>query len=343
MPIFTSRDFDQHEQVVCFYNAKLDIKAIVAIHNTALGPALGGCRLYPYENEQEAMDDVLRLSRGMTYKAAMANLPLGGGKMVVLGDPKTVKNKAFLEAIGTFVNSFQGKYITAEDMGMGIKDIGIMQETTPYVVGLPNGHGDPSPITAYGVYQSMLATVRYKLGVQNLQGLKIILQGLGNVGYNLAKFLHEEGAHLLAYDPNPEAMARAVQEFNVTPLKAEAVMTTPADVYAPCARGGILNKETIAGLQVPIVCGGANNQLAQEEDGDLLRARNILYAPDYITNQGGLVCVWYEKQGQPLSFAYEHINRVHDTLTEVFQLAERQKISTNRASNEIAESRFRRA
>lgn len=341
MTLYAAPDFDQHEQVLFCYDPELEIKAIIAIHNTHLGPALGGCRLWPYGTEQEAVYDVLRLSQGMTYKAAVADLKLGGGKMVVIGDSRQPKPRAFFNKIGEFVESLKGSYITAEDVGVSVENVTAIREKTQHVVGVPDGFGDPSPFTAYGIYQGMLASVAHQLGRPDLDGLKIIVQGLGSVGYNLSKHLHKAGAKLYVYDIHQPFLDRAIDEFNATAITDREVFTKEADVYAPCALGATLNSETIPALNVKVVCGGANNQLQDATHGRQLRQRGILYAPDYVVNQGGLVCVWYETHKKPEHLIYQHIDALKDTLTEVFALSEEEHLSTAEAANRIAEKRFK--
>lgn len=341
MNIYSAPDFDQHERVVFCYDPKLDIKAMIAVHSTHLGPALGGCRLWPYETEQEAVLDVLRLSKGMTYKAAISGLNLGGGKMVVIADPRQHKSREFFNRIGEFVDTLNGQYITAEDVGVNVQDIGHIQEKTPHVVGLAEGHGNPSPFTAYGVYRGLISSVMHKFNQNNLSGLKVIVQGLGAVGYTLSKHLHEAGAKLYVHDTYQPAVERIVEEFGATAITAEEVYTMDADVYAPCALGAILNEKTIPQLKVQVVCGAANNQLMAAPHGQLLMQRGILYAPDYVVNQGGVVCVWYEQRKEPVRKIYAHIDKMHETLGEIFSLSEERNISTSDAANSIAEKRFK--
>lgn len=336
MSVFSAPDFDQHEEVIFFYEPKLDLRAIIAIHNTNLGPALGGCRLWNYATEQEAVYDVLRLSRGMTYKSAISNLNFGGGKMVVMNDPRGAKLQEMFFAIGDFVESLHGRYITAEDVGVSEKDINLIHQRTQYVV----GHSNPSPYTAYGVYQTMCAAHKYRFGSENLSGTRVIVQGLGSVGYNLCERLHADGAKLFVHDIHNDVVEKAQENLGAIPITEAEIYTTEAEVYAPCALGATLNDDTIPVLNVQIICGAANNQLKDHCHGRQLLARNILYAPDYIANAGGLIYVWYERQNKPEQLAYAHIDVMKQTLWEVFDYAKTNNTSTQRAANKVAEARF---
>lgn len=343
MAIFAAPAFDGHESVSYFQDPGTGLRALVAIHNTARGPALGGCRFWPYAHEDDALEDVLLLSQSMTYKAAMADLPLGGGKMVVLGDPATLKNPETLRVIGRFVDSFKGAYITAEDMGVILEDIPYILESTPHVVGRPDGHGDPSLLTAYGVYQAMKSAVAYKLGRESLHGIHVLIQGLGAVGYKVARHLHEEGARLTVFDIQDETSEQAKAEFGATVVSSlEELLACKADVFAPCARGGILNRDTRPLLKVSVICGAANNQMKDLETAKDLEARGILYTPDYVANQGGLVCVYHESIGVALTETRAHLEKMNVTLREIFSHAENAGITTTEASDQIAEKRFQR-
>lgn len=341
--VFNDSAFDAHEQVCFFHDQETNLKAIIAIHNTNLGPALGGCRAWSYASEDEALRDVLRLSRGMTYKAAMAKLPLGGGKSVIMLDANTPKTPAMIAAMGRCVERLKGLYITAEDVGTTVADMEIMHEHTKHVYGASRasgGSGDPSPFTALGAVLGIEACVRYSYKKDNMNGLSAIVQGLGNVGRHLCEFLHERGVKLYVSDIQQPAVNAMVKTYGATPLDAENVFKQEADIFVPCALGGIINQKTIPTLNVRIVAGSANNQLDTAEDGEKLKSRGILYAPDYILNAGGLINVWYEGPGYEQVKAVDHIKHIPETLLEVFAYAEKHNMSTSSAADLIAEERF---
>jgi len=340
MPIFSAVDFDNHEQISFFYDKKTNLKAIIAIHNTFRGPALGGCRIWPYVNEQQAVADALRLSRGMTYKAAMANLPFGGGKAVIIGDPHKDKTPALLRAFGKCINRFHGSYITGEDIGTSIKDMDLIAETTSYVAGHSNGSGDPSPFTAIGIYESICASVLYRLGKSSLNGINVAVQGLGHVGYNLCKLLAEAGAQLIVTDVNPELVRRAVTEFKARAVAPDDVYGVDADVFSPCAMGSIINDQTIPQLTCAIIAGSANDQLERPIHGKILMNKKILYAPDYIINAGGIINISYEGPSYDAETVKRDVKKIPDTLLAIFREAEVLHIPTNEVADRIAEKRF---
>jgi len=340
MSVFCAVDFDQHEKVSFFYDRETNLKAIIAIHNTNRGPALGGCRMWPYADEQQAITDVLRLSRAMTYKAAMQNLPLGGGKMVIIADSHGDKSPDLFRAVGGCVEQLNGRYIVAEDVGTSTEDMAYINETTSHVVGLPGKSGDPSPFTAIGIFESIRAAVSYRLGKSSLKGLKVAVQGLGNVGYNLCKLLTEAGVALTVTDINPKHEERALKEFNATVVPTESIYGVDADVFSPCALGAIINDQTIPQLKCTIIAGSANNQLASQELGEILSKMKILYAPDYVVNAGGLINVSYEGPTYDPKKVEKHVRGIYDTLLTVFHEAERRHISTSEAADLIAEERF---
>lgn len=342
MPVFTARDFNNHEQVVYCNDPHTGLRAIIAIHNTNLGPALGGCRMWEYETEKEALQDVLRLSRGMTYKAAVSHLPLGGGKAVIIGSSARDKTPDLMRSFGRFVNTLGGRYITAEDVGMNVEDMVAVSTQTDHVVGLPAGSGDPSPYTAYGTYKGICAATKHRLGKDTPKGLKVLVQGAGNVGYHLCKLLHESGAKIYVSDIVEKSVARVVKEFGAKVVAVGDVPAFDADIYAPCALGAVVNDETIPLMKFKIIAGSANNQLHRSRHGADLREQHILYTPDYVINAGGLINVWYEKAagGYNETKALTHIDRIHDTLLEIFKTADDQKIPTNKAADHIAEKRF---
>jgi len=343
MSVFEHSEFDGHEQVVFCHDAASGLKAIIAIHNTNLGPALGGCRMWPYAGEEEALTDALRLSRGMTYKSALAGLAYGGGKSVILGDPRRDKSDALFRAMGRFVDSLGGRYTVAEDVGISVPDVEIMGRETRHVAGIPEGGaGDPSPATAYGVFMGIKAAARYRLGTDRLSGLRIAVQGVGHVGYYLCQHLAAEGAELIVADIAKDSLERAVREFDAQVVAPEAIAAAAVDIYAPCALGATLNDDTLPRLQAKIVAGSANNQLAEARHGEALRQRGILYAPDYVINAGGVIAISHEGPAYDEAKAYAHVARIHDTLLEIFRRAEAQKVATSEAADRLAEERFRK-
>ena len=333
-----------HEEVVFCHNKDVGLKAIIAIHNTALGPALGGTRMWNYKSEEDALVDVLRLAKGMTYKASAAGLNLGGGKAVILGDPKTQKTEALFRAFGRFVNALNGRYITAEDVGTTVKEMEYVFMETPFVTGIPKafgGSGDPSPYTAHGVLMGIRASVKEKLGADSLKGVRIAVQGLGNVGYHLVEYLHKEGAVLTIADIDQEKVKKAAEKFGAKVVSPEEIVATECDVLSPCALGAVISDTSIKQLKCKIVCGGANNQLAELRHGDMLRELGILYAPDYVTNAGGLMNVFVELEGYSPDRAFDKTRQVYDNLLQVFAIAKKEGISTAIAADRLAEERVR--
>lgn len=332
-----------HEQVVYCYDKDSGLKAIIAIHNTTLGPALGGTRMWPYQNESEALVDVLRLSRGMTYKAAAAGLNLGGGKAVIIGDPKKDKTEAMFRTFGAYVNSLNGKYITAEDVGTSVNDMAYIFMETPYVTGIPvtfGGSGDPSPFTAHGVLMGIRASVKEKLKTDSLKDVRIAVQGLGSVGSNLVEYLVKEGAIVTISDIDREKTKKIADKFNLKTLEPEHIVTSECDVLAPCALGAVINDQTVHKLKTKIVAGGANNQLAEPRHGDALMEMGILYAPDYVINAGGLMNVFVELEGYSRERAFEKTTQVYDNLMQVFKIAREEKVPTYKAADRLAEKRI---
>ena len=332
-----------HEEVIFCRNEDVGLKAIIAIHNTALGPALGGTRMWNYKSEEEALIDVLRLSRGMTYKASAAGLNLGGGKAVILGDPKSEKTEGLFRAFGTFVNSLGGKYITAEDVGTTVKDMEYVFAETPFVTGIPEslgGSGDPSPYTAYGVLMSIKASVKKKLGKSDLSGVHVAIQGMGNVGINLVKFLSNEGAKITVADIDQEKVALACKTYSSTErADTDSIVTMDCDVFAPCALGAVINDDTIHKLKCSIIAGGANNVLAEYRHGDILREKDILYAPDFVGNSGGLMNVYVELEGYSKERAMKKVEAVYDNIMEVFTISEKEGVPTYKAAQILAKRR----
>lgn len=346
--VFSHPEFMQHEKVSFFHDAQTGLKAIIAIHNTTLGPALGGCRMWAYASDEEALRDVLRLSRGMTYKAAITGLPLGGGKSVIIGDARKDKTPEMMRAMGRAVDSLGGRYIIAEDVGTTVDDLSQMATQTKYAVGITHGEhgGDPSPVTAYGVYVGLKAAVKHRLKREDIRGLHVAVQGLGNVGYNLCKLLHKDGVKLSVTDVQADRVEMAVKELGATAVALNDIYDVDCDVFAPCALGAIINADTLARIKAPVIAGAANNQLATAADGDRVREKNMLYAPDYVINAGGLICVHYEHQarlkGQPLNTAemMAHVERIADTTAQIFAKADKEGISTALAADLLAEQRF---
>jgi leucine dehydrogenase len=334
-----------HEQVVFCYDQPTGLKAIIGIHNTVLGPALGGTRMWNYATEQEALTDVLRLSRGMTFKAAISGLNLGGGKAVIIGDAKTQKTEAFLRRFGKFINSLSGKYITAEDVNMKTADMEYIAMETRYVTGLPEsmgGGGDPSPVTAYGTYLGIKASAKKVFGTDNLNGRKVAVQGVGQVGMHLVEYLVKENAQVWITDISEEKVRDVANRFKVTAVAQDAIYDLDADIYAPCALGATLNDHTIPRLKCSIVAGAANNQLKDEiRHGYMLQDRGITYAPDFLINAGGLINVYNEYLGNyNRKRVFEQAEKIYNTCLTIFDLAAREKISAQEAAIKMAETRI---
>ncbi|HEX6937987.1 MAG TPA: Glu/Leu/Phe/Val dehydrogenase [Longimicrobiales bacterium] len=340
MEIFERIGEYEHEQVVFCYEPSAGYKGIIAIHDTTLGPALGGTRFWNYRSDEEALIDALRLSRGMTYKAAVAGLNLGGGKAVIIGDPKTKRREALFRAHGRFVESLKGRYITAEDVGTSTEDMDYVQMETEYVTGIAHKSGDPSPVTAYGVYRGIKACAKERYGSDSLDGLRVAVQGLGHVGYHLCRLLTQDGARIAVTDIDEERVQRVVREFGAEPVGPERIYSVDAQVFAPCALGAVVNDETIPQFRFEIVAGAANNQLAEARHGDELAKRGILYAPDYVINAGGLINVYGELHGWTRDRAERKAGEIYDTLCQIFELAKEQGIPTHQAADRVAERRI---
>lgn len=332
-----------HEQVVLCRDERSGLRAIIAIHDTTLGPALGGCRLFPYATETEALRDVLRLSRGMTYKAALAGLDLGGGKAVIIGD-RSIKGEALFRAFGRHVQSLGGRYITAEDMNTNVEDMNFIRRETEWVCGAgkhTGGSGDPSPVTAWGVFHGVRACLDAVFGSPDVAGKRVAIQGVGNVGYHLARYLSERGAKLLFSDINEDNLSRVTSEFGGEIIDGADFFGADVDVLAPCAIGGVVNARSIEQIRAPIVAGGANNIL-EDEDADSLRLleKDITYAPDYVINAGGLINVYAELRGWPAELAMADTEGIFNTLKSILFKAKAESISSIAASNKIAEDRI---
>ena len=329
-----------HEQVLIARDEASGYHGIIAIHSTALGPAVGGTRFWHYESEAEALTDALRLSHGMTYKNALAGLPLGGGKSIIINNGSERDRTAILRAHGRFVDTLQGRYITAEDVGTSPADMEIMRLETQHVAGLIGRSGDPSPYTATGVFRAIQASNYFLSGTLALAGVTVAIQGCGNVGYNLAKMLHESYATLIATDVNRENLSRVVADFGAEAVEPHEIFGVKADVFAPCALGGVINDETIPQLKVKIVAGAANNQLLEERHGAMLRDRRILYAPDYVANAGGVLNGCTELLGWTPEYSFSKVMEIYDTVLKIFKTAEEQGIPTNEAADRLAEERL---
>lgn len=344
MKIFERMARHEHEQFVLCSDTASGLKAIIAIHDTTLGPSLGGCRMWPYASEDEALEDVARLSRGMTYKAAAAGLNLGGGKSVLIGDPKKDKSEAMFRVFGRFIQGLSGRYITAEDVGTSVSDMVHVRMETRFVTGIPSsqgGSGDPSPFTALGVFRGMKACAAHVFGTDDLSGRRVAIQGMGNTGWYLATYLRAEGASLLVTDIDAERVKRAVSELGAEGVAPDAIHAADVDIFSPAALGGIINDQTIPLLKARIVAGSANNQLADEgKHGDELRARGILYAPDFVINSGGLINVANELVGYNRDLATAQVNGIGDIITRIITLAETHRVSTHIAANKLAEDRI---
>lgn len=334
-----------HEQVVFCHDSVTGLKAIIAIHNTVLGPALGGTRMWNYATEEEALTDVLRLSRGMTFKAAISGINLGGGKAVIIGDAKTMKSEAFLRRFGKFVNSLNGKYITAEDVNMKTADMEYIRMETRHVTGLPEsmgGGGDPSPVTAYGVYVGMKAAARKAFGTDSLAGKKVGVQGVGQVGTHLVEYLVKENADVVITDLYHDKVADVSKKLNVKAVAMDQIFDTDMDIFAPCALGGILDSENIGKLNCAVIAGAANNQLKDEtRHGYMLKDKGIVYAPDFLINAGGLINVYNEYEGNyNRKRVMEQVEKIYTTCENILRLSDAEKISSQEAAIQMAETRI---
>ena len=332
-----------HEQVVFCHNKDAGLKAIIAIHNTVLGPALGGTRMWPYQSEAEALNDVLRLSRGMTYKSAMARLKLGGGKSVIIGNPRTHKTPALLAAFARALEQLNGRYIAAEDMGTDVNDMEHVYRETEYVTGVHQVHGgsgDPSPFTAYGALQGLLATLNRKFGDEDVGKYSYAVQGLGHVGMEYVKLLKERGAKIFVTDINKALVDKAVSEYGAEAVGLDEIYDVPADVYSPCALGGTINPQTLPRLKCKVICGAANNQLADNEIGDEVVKRGILYAPDYAVNAGGVMNVALELDGYNRERAMRMMRTIYHNLARIYEISDRDGIPTYKAADRLAEERI---
>jgi len=340
MELFSMIGQHEHEQVVFCYEPSCGYKGIIAIHNSVLGPALGGTRFWNYASDEEAFVDALRLSRGMTYKAAVAGLNLGGGKSVIVGDPKTMRREEIFRAHGRFVETLKGRYITAEDVGTSVDDMEFVAMETEHVTGRHGTSGDPSPVTAYGVYRGIKAAAQSKFGSDDLNGRTVSVQGVGHVGYYLCQNLAAEGAQLIVTDIDQERVQRVVQEFGARAVGLNEIYSADAEIYAPSALGATINDETIPLLKAQIVAGAANNVLAESRHGDELHKRGILYAPDYVINAGGLINVCGELNGWSAERSMRKAGDIYTTLIQIFELADAEGVPSYVAADRIAERRI---
>ena len=343
-PVFGQLSFDGHEQIVFCNDEDTGLKAIIGIHNTVLGPALGGTRMWAYQSEWDALNDVLRLSRGMTFKSAITGLNLGGGKAVIIGDAKTQKNDELMRRFGRFVDSLSGKYITAEDVGMETRDMDVIREVTPHVTGISEsngGAGNPSPITAYGVYMGMKAATKYQFGTDKLAGKKVLVQGVGHVGETLVKHITEEGGQVIINDINIQRLEELSKKYGANVVLGNDIYGLDVDIYAPCALGATINDTTIHQLKAKVIAGAANNQLADEvKHGLMLKERGIAYAPDFLINAGGIINVYAELEGYGKDEIIRKTENIYNTTLDIFTLSEKENITTHRAAFNIAQNRI---
>ncbi|MBK7555315.1 MAG: Glu/Leu/Phe/Val dehydrogenase [Flavobacteriales bacterium] len=333
-----------HEEVLFCYDKPTGLRAIIAIHNTTLGPSLGGTRMWPYASERDALTDVLRLSRGMTYKSALAGLDLGGGKAVIIGDARTQKSEALFRRFGQFVDSLNGRYITAEDVGITTADIKTVRQTTKYAAGLPEadgGSGDPSPVTAYGVFMGMKTAAKQAYGSDDLSGRTVAIQGAGHVGENLVALLVKDGAKVLLTDIHQDKLEAIAAKHPVTLIAPEAIYDVDMDIYSPCALGATVNDDTLSRLKCSVIAGAANNQLANEHvHGEAVMKKGILYAPDFLINAGGIINCFSELNGYDRAKALEQTRGIYDTALACFKRSAAENIPTYKAANEQAELRL---
>lgn len=343
MEIFRYMERYDYEQLVFCQDKQSGLKGIIAIHDTTLGPALGGTRMWTYESEKAAIEDALRLSRGMTYKNAAAGLNLGGGKAVIIGDPRKNKSEELFRAFGRYIQGLNGRYITAEDVGTTVGDMDIIHEETEYVTGISpafGSSGNPSPVTAYGVYKGMKAAVKAAFGTDSLAGKVIAVQGVGNVAYNLCKYLHQEGASLIVTDINKAAVRMAVESFGAKAVEPEEIYGVDCDIFSPCALGAVINDQTIPQLKAKVIAGAANNQLKESLHGDLIHEMGIIYAPDYVINAGGVINVADELYGYNRERAMKKVEQIYDNLEKVINISIRDGIPAYLAADRMAEERI---
>jgi leucine dehydrogenase len=340
MKIFDLMEKYGHEQVIFCYDSTSGLKAIIGIHDTTLGPALGGTRIWDYDTEEEALIDVLRLSRGMTYKNAVAGLNLGGGKTVIMGNPEKIKSEELFRAFGRYIEGLGGRYITGEDMNATTKDMGLINQETDHVVGLEGKSGNPSPVTAFGVFKGIQAAAEEAFGTTDLTGKTVAVQGVGAVGYHVCKHLHEAGAKLIVTDIKKANIDRAVQDFGAVGVAPEEIYGVECDIFSPCAMGAVINDFTIKQLKCKVIAGSANNQLAEDKHGDMLEEKGIVYAPDFVINGAGVMNVYEEMKGYNVERAMSRAATVYDNVRKVFEIAKRDGIPAYKAADRMAEERI---
>lgn len=339
--MFVMKEIDSygHENLLFAHDEKTGLKAIIAVHDTTLGPALGGTRFWNYADEEEALYDVLRLSRGMSLKNAGAGLKMGGGKAVIIGDPKKLRSQEFFNAYGRFVDRLSGCYYTAEDVNTTTQDMVWISESTKYVTGLPGKSGNPSPFTAYGTYMSMKAGAKEAFGSDSLEGKVVAIQGLGNVGYGIARHVHDEGGVLKVFDINGEAVNRAVEELGATAVPGDQILSTKCDILSPCALGAVFDTENLKKVKAKVICGCANNQLVDNAAGDLIDRLGIVYCPDYIANAGGVInCAAEVEGGYDEEKVKDKVRHIYEATEMIFNMARERKIPTYKAADEYAYS-----
>ncbi|MDR0268633.1 Glu/Leu/Phe/Val dehydrogenase [Paenibacillus sp.] len=341
--LFQTMTQDGYEQLVFCQDKKTGLKAIIAIHDTTLGPALGGARMWNYVSEDAAIVDAMRLAKGMTYKHAVSSLNFGGGKSVIIGDPKKDKSEGSLLAFGRYVQSLNGRYITAEDVGTTVEDMDTIARETKYVAGKSGqgSSGNPSPATAFGVYHGMKSAAKEAFGSDSLEGKTVAVQGVGNVAFHLCKHLHEEGAQLIVTDINKEAVMRAVEQFGAKAVDPNDIYDVPCDIYAPCALGATINDDTIVRLRAKVIAGSANNQLKEARHGEQLHGMGIVYAPDYVINAGGVINIAEEWHGYDRERAFIKVKEIYNTLTQIFDISRHEGIPSYLAADRLAENRIR--
>ena len=344
MSIFNSPHYSNHERIIYINEPHVGLNAIIAIHDRTLGPALGGCRFWNYQNEEEGLNDVLRLSKGMTYKAALANVNLGGGKAVIFADSLNKKTPEIMLAMGHAINELNGGYITGPDIGTGVKDMTIIHKKTPYVIGVDEasgGYGDPAISTSLGVFMGIKAAVQFKWGTSDLKGIKILVQGLGHVGMNLCELLHGEKATLIVSDIDINKVQEAEKRYQATSVAPEKLYDIEADIFSPCAFGSVINDKTISKLNFSIIAGGANNQLEHDIHGKYLFENEIIYLPDYVVNGGGLIQVAAEWYNEPYEVYGPKVKKVYDSCLKIIKKSYNENIDTNQAANLIAENKIK--
>ena len=340
MNIFDYLEKYNCEQLIFCHDKATGLKAIISINDTTLGPAVGGTRILDYESEEDAIVDVLRLAQGMTYKNAAAGLNLGGGKTVIIGDPENIKSEALFRVFGRYVEGLNGRYITAEDMNTTPQDMAYVNDETDYVVGLEGKSGDPSPVTAYGVFKGIQAAANEVYGSDDLNDKTIAVQGIGAVGYELCKYLYDAGANLYVTDIKKDIIQKAVKDFSANAVDPDDIYKMDCDIFAPCAMGAVINDFTVEKLKCKIVAGSANNQLSDVAHGEVLKEKGILYIPDFVINSGGVINVYEEMRGYDRDRAMPRAATIYDSVKQIIEISKREDISTNMAAERMAQERI---